>query len=582
MRKIFERYRAALLDGTFGISHSRGDRGEDLDGKLFYAPDGTLRFSDVDYACQNRADWGVMWHLTRLEFFALSAARGEEGYERSIALLDTWLRLDPRNPNWWYNEIGMPMELGVSAILLWDALDGRRREAVLSLLARGIIDADTSTHKGKLTGANLLWFAASTLRYAILKNDPEMMNLAVSRAAAETEPGLEGLQDDGSFFQHGRRLYSGGYGRSFVAELAPMLFLTGETDYAFPRRAKELLARHILDGLRYMTHRGMLDYAVVGREYVRPGVLSARGFASTLMLLCRDAEFPRRDEILAYARAIRSYDTTFEGMRHFWVASFMTMQKNGVYISFKGAAPDVFEAELINDENGLAYNLSYGSHTTVMQSGEEYRDIWSVWDYSAIPGTTAPEMTDEELNTPEFHAALMRVAPNLLASGGYSDGDVGVLYLTPLHDGVSSNVTAFATPYGMIVLGNSIKDEKGRALRTTVEQAKCVAPVSEIPGGVRHGRVVYRSLDENAPLSYEVKVQSGSMRRNRLANPDVMTSAEILTVRVAPKKGHDRYAYVIAPLGVDCRSIEVLANEGADVRIKLPDGRIYARDKRIG
>lgn len=210
MRKIFERYRAALLDGTFGISLSRGDRGEDLDGKLFYAPDGTLRFSDVDYACQNRADWGVMWHLTRLEFFALSAARGEQGYERSIALLDSWLRLDPRNPNWWYNEIGMPMELGVSAILLWDALDEGRREAVLSLLARGIIDADTSTHKGKLTGANLLWFAASTLRYAILKNDPEMMILAVSRAAAETEPGLEGLQDDGSFFQHGRRLYSGG------------------------------------------------------------------------------------------------------------------------------------------------------------------------------------------------------------------------------------------------------------------------------------------------------------------------------------------------------------------------------------
>lgn len=579
MREILKAYKDALLDGTFGISLSRGDRGEDLDGKLFYDADGSLRFSDVDYACQNRADWGAMWHLTRLELFALSAARGGESYDRPIALLDTWLKLDPRNPNWWYNEIGMPMELGISAILLWDVLDSARREAVLSLLSRGII-VKGSAHTGHMTGANLLWFAASTLRYAILKNDPEMMALAVSRAAAETEPSLEGLQDDGSFFQHGRRLYSGGYGRSFVYELAPMLYLTGGTPYSFPTRAKELLARHILDGLRCMTHRGMLDYAVVGREYVRPGALSARSFGRMLALLASDKDFPRRDEILAYARAIRSFDTTFEGVKHFWVAAFMTMQKNGVYISFKGAAPDLFEAELINEENGLAYNLSYGSHTTVMQSGEEYRDIWSVWDYSAIPGTTAPEMTDDELNIPEFHAALGRVAPTLLASGGYSDGDVGVLYLTPLHDGVSSNVTAFATPYGMIVLGNSIKDEKGRALRTIVEQAKCVAPVSEIPGGVRHGRVVYRSLDENAPLGYTVKEQSGSMCRNRPSNPDVMTSAEILTVRVAPKNGHTAYAYVIAPTGIDTSGIKVLQNEGADMKIQLPDGRIYARDRR--
>ena len=581
MQKILDRYKAALLDGTFRITPSRGDAFRSDHASFIRGDDGLLRFSDVDYGCQSRADWKTLWHLSRLECLALAAARGEESFDRSIDLLDTWLSLDPHNPNWWYNEIGMPMELGISAILLWDALDGARREAVLRLLSRGIIDADGSSHKGKLTGANLLWFAASTLRYALLSGDPAYMELAVSRAAAETEPGVEGLQSDGSFFQHGRRLYSGGYGRSFVAELAPMLYLTAGTKYAFPTRAKEHLARHILDGLRNMTHRGMLDLSVVGREYVREGALSARGFGRTLELLAGDTAFPRRDELLAYAESIRSSAPSFEGVRHYPVAAFMTEQLDGVYLSFKGAAPDVFEAELINDENGLGYNLSYGSHTTVMQSGTEYENIWSIWDYSAIPGTTAPRMTDAELDGECFHAALARVAPNLLASGGYSDGDVGVLYLTPLHDGVSANITAFATPFGMIVLGNSIKDEKGRPLYTTVEQCRRVAEVAPLADGVRHGKVAYRSLDGNAPLAYELKEQIGSLRRNRLSNPDIPTAGEVLTVRVAPTEGHTAYAYVIAPTSVDTSGIKVLSNTGADVRIALPDGRIYAQSGRL-
>jgi hypothetical protein len=55
------------------------------------------------------------------------------------------------------------------------------------------------------------------------------------------------------------------------------------------------------------------------------------------------------------------------------------------------------------------------------------------------------------------------------------------------------------------------------------------------------------------------------------------TEGEVLTVRVAPKAGHTAYAYVIAPTSVDASGIKVLANEGADVQIQLPDGRIYAQ-----
>ena len=78
MREILCRYREALLDGTFSLGRMRGDRAENLHELLFAAPDGSLRFSDVNYECQNRADWNTLWHLSRLTYFALAAAKGEE------------------------------------------------------------------------------------------------------------------------------------------------------------------------------------------------------------------------------------------------------------------------------------------------------------------------------------------------------------------------------------------------------------------------------------------------------------------------------------------------------------------------
>ena len=90
----------------------------------------------------------------------------------------------------------------------------------------------------KWTGANLIWGASNTIKHAILIEDGALLCQAVERAAKELEiarDGQEGIPPDGSFYQHGPRLYSGGYGRSFADEISQMTYCLQQTPYQFPK-----------------------------------------------------------------------------------------------------------------------------------------------------------------------------------------------------------------------------------------------------------------------------------------------------------------------------------------------------------
>ena len=96
---------------------------------------------------------------------------------------------------------------------------------------------------------------------------------------------------------------------------------------------------------------------------------------------------------------------------------------------------------------------------------------------------------------------------------------------------------------------------------------------------VIHGDVVYRSLDEKAPICFSVEEREGNWHRNRPSEPDSPTSGKMFTVSVIPEDGYDKYAYVIVPASVNSDGIRVLSNEGTDQTVILPDGRVLCARK---
>ena len=467
---------------------------------------GSLRFSDLDYASENRSAWPLHDVLDRIRqlsvcYYLGDADERDRLYPVISALLLDWVCEGYPNSNWWQLEIGAPKQLTAILLLLGDRLSPELREMSLHHIARGTI-ADRPEialrSNGKHQGANLLWHCAISIRHAALTEDAEELRLAASLSAGETEGGKDvGLQEDGSFFQHGRLLYSVGYGRSFLRECATLIYVLAGTEFAFPRVAVERVLTHLLDGIRYMVAGRGVDFTCVGREYMRPGHLHASTLLPSIELLLAAEDIPRRDELLSFRDAIREGRLPLRGVKYFPIVKYLSLYTDKLHFSFKGTDPTLVNSEIINSENMLGYNFSYGTVSLVSRTGHEYDEIPNYWDYARIPGTTSRIENDAELLTyTDFHRPILTDD-----FGGGVKGDLGACYVTTVHEGVRATVAAFATPLGAVLLGCGISEESGAPLRTAVNQCRFEGDLAVKDGG----NTVTRKYQ---PQLYERKVEA--------------------------------------------------------------------------
>ena len=540
--------------------------------------DGGIRFADVDYECKNRAAWKVAAVLSRAlelaRYYVVEQRQDEGVMSLLVSLLTDYAFVPYENPNWWHNEIGAPSDLSALLIMIGDELPTEVRTALIKKIGRGAI-ADhpeiVTDYSGTHTGANLIWFCVISMRHAALTNDEDELDVAVKTIAKETKGDREGLQSDGSFFQHGRRLYSLGYGRSYLASCADAFYYVSSTSFAFPEYACDNLVTHLLEGIRYMIGGEGVDYAATGREYVRNGALRASSLIRPVRILSECTDFPRRDEIKALLDDLLAKRTPNLPVKYFDVAKLLTARVGGVYLSFKGSDPTIVDAEVVNGENALGYNLSYGTHTTFMRSGREYMDVAGLWDFSSIPGTTSRIEPDEVIAAYPFKPVSTD------DFGGMSDGDIGVCYLGCEREGVSATVTAFATPVGMVLLGAGISEKDGKALHTTVEQNHFAGAytVSEDGMDVVHGGILYRNLDSATKFEISHEYVEQDYKRICLLSDSIMKRGDVFKITI-PLCGHSSYAYMVSPEELRDKRVEVLVNNAAVQAISIPDGRTIA------
>ena len=538
--------------------------------------EGTCRFCDLDYTVNLNSNWPTSQNLGRTRAFASAwyQTRLEKYLTAALSVLDDWLIHRYRNPNWWHMQIGIPLALTDIALLLWDVMGGERRAGVLEILDEGSFGAHPE-YMEKWTGANLIWEAGTTIKVALLREDEELLRLAIDRLNEEIAFSNEGIQPDGSFFQHGRLLYSGGYGRSFISQLSELILPFSGTRYQFPKEKLDLILLHLLDGLRYMTHRDEMDGAISGREYTRAGGTNLRSLLPALDRLAATAEMPRKEEVRAYRDAIaeRKTQPDLAAVKYFPVARFLTCRAGECFFAFKGAGNDTLCTEHCNEEGVLGYNLSYGTRTTAMRDAREYADIAPLWDYAAIPGTTAPAERDEEL-----YAKRNDIRRPLASDvfGGGQIADCGYCYEEAVHDGVRALVCCFAIPGGLVLLGCDLNDEQGRELVTTVEQCHAKEDYRIEGGSVIHGGIRYRSLCPDEPLLPQIAKRTGNpVRNNRQKTDRGDLSGRIFSLTV-DRAGKNHYAYAILPEEIDGAGIRVLQNDRRAQAIALPDGRVLA------
>ncbi len=519
-------------------------------------------WTDLNYNEKIMGSWSAYNHIGRLNDIILVFGRermiGDSEYrEKIFSALDYWFRHDFIAVNWWHNEIAMPMAMTSMLFRLDGIIDEERRQKALDIIKRGTFMFNNGAMRW--TGANLMWGVTNTIKYGVLTDDIGPVNFAVDKASSAVfiaHSGREGIQPDFSFFQHGPRLYSGGYGCVLLGEISRLEHQLAGTDFGLSKEKREIIVGMILEGLRYMTHRGTYDYACTGRNFSRGPVDAATYFIHTLEKI---PDYPRRDELIAYRKSIEE-KTAFEGTKYFPDAHMLCHHTKGMYFGVKFEARNIHGTEHCNEEAILSKNLAYGTNYVIMRTGEEYRAVSPVWDFAKVPGTTAYYEDDYALYENNPGALQWVKCLQSSHSGGKQDGDLVAMYQQAVHEDMSLYVADFAIPGGLICLGTGLRCDLRREVNTTVEQCPLVGEIKREDNSIIHNEIRYTSLDGREMVLETPHVVGSWKRNNRLYSDEPVEKDMFILTFPYTKETDGRYAYMITTAAELAPKVTVIEN----------------------
>jgi chondroitin AC lyase len=434
-------------------------------------------FSDVNYADTSRTGWRPMWHVSRLYDFVLAYVTPSSAYYESDELfnaitagLEYWFERNPESDNWWQNQIGEPQRLG---LLLIQMRKGARRIPA-DLESKTLERMKTDGGDPALwTGANKTDIALHWFYRACLTEDAELLAQAVAQAY---EPvvltGDEGIQYDYSYFQHDRQLYVYGYGSEFVKGATLFALYTVDTPFALSGEKLEILRRFVLETFSALTRGQYAPFSVMGRGLSRRGATGAGYTAAlTARMETLDPEYAA-----AYHEAVqrmRGELPPSSGIvpvhRYYPAAEYTFHSRPGYAFDVRLNSVRTGRIEYGNEENLKTYYASDGS-TNILLRGDEYREIFAVWDWTRVPGITGPRPA--EIPLPPKSWCVYGTAE---FAGGVSDSLYGVTAYSygPEYTGVAANKGWFFFDDEIVCLGSGVTASgaaAGLPVNTTVNQ----------------------------------------------------------------------------------------------------------------
>lgn len=524
-------------------------------------------FADVDYADKQPNYWGMIPHFERTMalFQNRRVQNTPELRERALTALRFWLASDFQNPNWWHNEIGQPKRLGVAVLLAEPWLTAAEHARAVEIIRRGSLYVHPERYHVWF-GANLLWGVTTTLYHAMLENDPAIAQEALHHAEGEcyvTEGGREGIKADHSFFQHNTQLYSGGYGRSFIIEIARIMAVLQGTAAQFSAEALDSFAAFLLDGEQWMLCGNAWDFNVIGREIARTDGIVNPPFAPSLALLCDVAELPRRAEIRAFSVRVGGGDAPLSGDRAFPEGRLYVCRRGSCYIGTRVTDPGQMLGETINGENFYSANLYGGGVTCQMSDPAAYDRLPPVWDNCKMPGVTARIEDDAALMEKRalWHG---RFAENRYGRVcRLSDRD-GCTFQDVSFNGITGVIARFFADGAMVALGAGLCADGGETIVTGIEQcrARGRAETLNLPRGeaVLADGFCYAVLDHK-PLCRSEETRTGDWRRIDVSSAAPPETATVRTLWLehgtAPQNA--AYAYAVVPADTAEKAADTLA-----------------------
>lgn len=528
-------------------------------------------FSDIDYDDTQMTNWTPIKHIERLSDFVYAYTneknkyyQNEDLYQKIVKGLEYWYDVDSESDNWWHNQISEPQKLGVLLIQMRIGKKQIPQELETKILKR---IQETGGDPAKWTGANRTDIALHWIYRSCLTQNEADLKTAIDNVfnpvVYTTE---EGLQHDNSYFQHGEQLYIGGYGDEILKGVTQVASYALGTQYQLDKEKVELLSKFMRETY-YRAVRGQnMSFDVVGRSVSRPGLLNKRTTATYAKRMI-DIDPTHSDEYKAIiARLNRKQPADYQvtaSHTHYFRGDYSLHVRPQYNFDVRLASTRTKKCEYGNKENLKTYFMSDGC-TNITQTGDEYFNIFPVWNWCHIPGTTAPQLEKVPMDPKAWG-----VLGTSTYAGGVSDSIYGATAYAYMDTNPEVNTGAKKSWYffdnEVVCLGAGIQSTSTYPVHTTVNQCFLKSGIMvdkgdkeetlangshtlQAPQWVLHDKIGY-FFPQKEEVFLTAQTQSGRWYDINTSKSKKEEKMDVFTLGinhgVGPKDGS--YAYIVVP-----------------------------------
>ncbi|KQM69428.1 hypothetical protein ASE74_05375 [Pedobacter sp. Leaf216] len=521
-------------------------------------PDGSwtdINYADAQYDPLNRIkDMATAYIRQSNKLY-----QNKEMYGAIVKALQNWLDKNPKNKNWWYNDIFYPQAIGQTLILMRNAktqLPVELENALINRMIRKLKTGDGANTSDE--ALHYLYRACLTQNKATLDSAAKYLFEPITIA-----DGKEGVQVDGSYYQHGKQQAIASYGRVFAGNSVNAAFYLRGTEYALPKDQLAILVNYLKNTFLKTVRGSFYDFNVRGRGISRKDSLSSGmgGMVGKIKLFDpENADYWDAAQLRTSGKKPVDYGITASHSQY-WKSGYTLHLRKAYTFSVQTASSRTLRTERGNNENILGKFLPDGA-TNIQRSGSEYANLMPVWEWDKIPGTTSRDYADDS------GATVLKewgIPGSTKFVGGVSDGFYGVSCYDLNYDSVQAKKAWFFFDQEVVCLGAGINSNAIQNITTTINQVWLRSNVSTSNGIQKNGKSEVWALHDSigyifphgGNLEISTKAQSGSWYRvnHFQSKTELKHNVFKMWLNHGQNPQNGSYQYIVVP-GIDVAGLK--------------------------
>ena len=444
-------------------------------------------FQDINYDDLSRtAGFPHRRHTTNLVYMAKAYKTRKSKFYKSktlknkiITSLKFWVDHDFFGDNWHDNQISTPTSLGELMLIVGDELPKDLVDKAQPIIGRANMNASGARPSGDriviagILAKNLLFLGDRTAFDTVIK---------IIEGEVKFNTGQRGMQHDYSFHHRVDRVNnttSYGYGK-YANAFGEWSYYVANTKYAFSVEKINHLVDYYLDGIyKQMVYGIYTDVSVKNRSISQKEASFQPHSVIEIerLLLSTDYRKNELQEIIKLRKGEAKPSLSFS--KFFWQTEHFVFQRPNFYTTVRMFSTRNRNMEEPYNGPGITTHHRADGTNYLMLKGDEYHNIWPVYDWQKISGTTI-------MQKPKLHGAD-RIQLDGLTDfvGAVTDGLYGAVafdFKSP-HDMLEAKKAWFFFDEEYVCLGRDIKSIPNLPVATTINQVLMRGDVTTVQKG---------------------------------------------------------------------------------------------------